>query len=305
MIGPNQDGPADWFVKDFGRGPEAPWTADEPGAASDQRNDPGQKTRARGRRARTSRLEARPLPGRPRSGPRKKTPGALFGSGAAVSVQNLATSPEHVCNQPREPPDHESLVLIRKAQGGDQAAYEQLFERYYPRVERLVRKQLSPGLRGQLESGDVIHEALIQAIGSYEHLEVPSRPALIAWFASIVRNRLRDLHKRTTAECRHPGHQAIVDHLSAACSSGKLHFEAFDDSPLPEDQVVLEEDLERLRKAVGELKPEQQRLLAMRQEQNLGWQEIAKRLGFASADATRMAFSRAKIELARRLRGNP
>lgn len=203
-------------------------------------------------------------------------------------------------------PDAESLRLIQRAQGGDRGAYEQLFERYYPRVQRLVRRQLGSRMRADLDSGDVVNEAMVQAIRAFEGLEAPSRPALVSWFAAIVRNRIRDLHKRRTAVKRDHAQDAIVDHISAAVSAGRLRFEAVDEAPLPEDRIALEEDLGRLRGAVAGLSDLEQDLISLRSDQQLEWREIASRLGLGSPDAARMAFSRAKVALARALReGRP
>jgi RNA polymerase sigma-70 factor (ECF subfamily) len=192
-----------------------------------------------------------------------------------------------------------SLLLIRKAQEGDAQAYEELFERYYPRVHRIVRRQMGNQARIDGDSMDVLQEAMIQAIRAFDRFEVRSQPALIAWFARIVKNRLRDDHRRRHAAKRDAGVEKVLHHISRAYQTGSLRYEALDEGPLPEDQLVRKEELGGLQQALLKIEPIQRDLILLRKREELPWSEIAERLNFPSADAARMAYGRAKLDLRR------
>lgn len=224
-------------------------------------------------------------------------------SSAADSEPNPeheSTSDSSVTPSPAEDPSA-SLMLIRKAQEGDNEAYEELFKRYYPRVYRMVRRQMGNQPRVDGDSMDVLQEAMIQAIRGFDRFEVRSQPALIAWFARIVKNRLRDDHRRRFAAKRDAGCEKVMHHISRAYQSGSIRFEAPDSGPLPEDQLMLKEELGGLQQALVQLDPKQRELILLRKRDDLGWSEIAERLEFPSADAARMAYGRAKLDLRRAL----
>ncbi len=82
----------------------------------------------------------------------------------------------------------ESIELVRRAQGGELEALDRLFERYYQRVHAIVRIRLGDELRRNLESGDVLHEALIEAIRSFHQFDARDEASLIHWLAKIVEN---------------------------------------------------------------------------------------------------------------------
>lgn len=192
-----------------------------------------------------------------------------------------------------------SLMLIRKAQDGDAQAYEELFERYYPRVHRIVRRQMGNAARIDGDSMDVLQEAMIQAIRAFDRFEVRSQPALIAWFARIVKNRIRDDHRRRHAAKRDAGVEKVLHHISRAYQTGSLRYEALDEGPLPEDQLVRKEELGGLQQALLKIEPIQRDLILLRKREDMAWSEIAERLSFPSPDAARMAYGRAKLDLRR------
>ena len=65
---------------------------------------------------------------------------------------------------PRTPAAEDSFELIRRAQNGEEPAYDRLFERYYERVHAIVRKRLGPALRGDVESLDIVQDAMVDAV---------------------------------------------------------------------------------------------------------------------------------------------
>jgi hypothetical protein len=61
------------------------------------------------------------------------------------------------------PKFEDSLALFRRAQGGDGGALNELFERYYDRIYRIVRIRMGAKLRGVLESHDIVQQKIGRA----------------------------------------------------------------------------------------------------------------------------------------------
>ena len=85
--------------------------------------------------------------------------------------------------------------LLRLAGQGSRTAVNQLFERYRPRLRRMLNVRLDTRLLARMDPSDVIQETLMDAhnrLGSYlEKREVPFYP----WLRQIAWERLIDAHR--------------------------------------------------------------------------------------------------------------
>lgn len=93
-------------------------------------------------------------------------------------------------------PSTQGLVL--GAQAGDDAAREALFQRYLPRVARMVAAQL--GIRrDQLptHAEDLAQDAILRALRALPDFELRGKGAFTAWLATIVENCIRS-HLRSS-----------------------------------------------------------------------------------------------------------
>jgi DNA-directed RNA polymerase specialized sigma24 family protein len=78
------------------------------------------------------------------------------------------------------------LPMLLFGHGLFASARDQLFERVYERVLAIVRGRLGTGLRRFHESGDVVQEALLQAVRSLGQVQIADEAALLSWLASVV-----------------------------------------------------------------------------------------------------------------------
>ncbi len=191
----------------------------------------------------------------------------------------------------------ESMRLIRRAQGGDLEAYEEFFARYYARIHRVARRRLGSSLRREVESRDVVHEAVIEAIRAFDHFELRDKPALVAWLGKIVEHRILALRRRSLAGKR----DRALERLEHAVTSGRIALEPVDDAPQPEDQIAEREEIELLQASMLELDENQRATILLRENEGLSWEEVAQATGSPSAAAARMVFARAKVALRRAL----
>jgi RNA polymerase sigma factor (sigma-70 family) len=199
-------------------------------------------------------------------------------------------------------PAHESRELVdltRLARAGDRAALETLVTRFYPRVLGIVRARLGPGLRHELESSDVVQEAMGEIVRGLPELEPRGEAALVAWLAAVVENRLRDLAKYHGAQMRDRGRE--VELASGSGSSSGLEDlvrAASADGPL--ERLARADLAQRVAEALGALEPRHAAALRARSG-GASWAEVAAELALPSDGAARMLHARALVALVERL----
>jgi RNA polymerase sigma factor (sigma-70 family) len=178
-----------------------------------------------------------------------------------------------------------SVDLLLKAQSGDEDALNRLLARYLPRLQRWASGRLPWGLRTMLDTGDLVQDAIVNALPHLKQLEIRTDGALLSYLRRAVKNRVIDLHKRAG---RRPVREEIPDNAEAACAS-------------PEASAIAAESLERYERALASLRNEERQAIVMRVELGLDYDEMATQLGKPSADAARMAVTRAIVRLADRM----
>src|SRR5215467_6738258 len=104
--------------------------------------------------------------------------------------------------------EQDDAALVARIQAGEREAYDLLFQRYAPSVQRLCTKLLGTPVEAQ----DIVQEAALQAFLGLAHLREPARFA--AWFHGIAANLARSaLRRRSEASLEILGEE-IVTHLA-------------------------------------------------------------------------------------------
>lgn len=173
--------------------------------------------------------------------------------------------------------------LVGRVTGGDESAFEILYERYFPRVYRFVDRRLS----NRADTEETVQEVFINifsSIGSYRR-EAP----FSAWVLGLARRTIANRFKKK----RHP-----TVPLDAEEESEGLDHAASVASPL--EHYECRERIRRMeRSAAEELSPEQRRLFELHHLEHRSIHDLA--LAFAkSEDAVKSHLYRArKLLLAR------
>jgi len=189
-------------------------------------------------------------------------------------IHELATMPEVKVDT--------SVELLLKAQSGDDDALNRLLVRYLPRLRRWASGRLPWGLRTMLDTGDLVQDAVINALPHLNALEIRTDHALQYYLQRAVTNRIIDLRKRGN---RRPIREEIPDDVAAAGTS-------------PLDAAISVEAFERYDNALRSLKKAERELIVLRLELEFTFPEIAETVGKPSPDAARMAVVRAIERLA-------
>jgi RNA polymerase sigma-70 factor (ECF subfamily) len=176
-----------------------------------------------------------------------------------------------------------STILLQRAQRGDFEARDRIFARYYPRLLRWASGRLPPHARALLDTCDLIQETVLKAIRGLSSLEIPPHGGLLPYLRTAVRNLIRDQVRQAA---RRGGHAPLNEDF------------AEDPRPSPLEQTMGKSVLDRYEAALERLRPEEQQAILLRVELDCSWGLIAKETGKPSADAARMATSRALLRLA-------
>ena len=175
-----------------------------------------------------------------------------------------------------------TFALVEAAKAGDREALDRLFSRYLPSLRRWASGRLPRWTRDLMDTDDLVQETVIRAVKRIDQFESRHEGALQAYLRQAVVNRIRDEVRRSK---RSPVETALDDN-------------ARDHAASPLENAIGAEALERYEAALARLRPEEREAIVARVEMDGSYQEVAQALGKPSADAARMAVSRALLRLA-------
>ena len=172
------------------------------------------------------------------------------------------------------PADAEEAALVRRARGGDEAAWEALVRRYQEPVFRLAYLILGDAA----DAEDTAQETFVRAwaaLGRFDEVR-PLRPWLLSIAANLARNRRRSLGRYWSA-------------LQRAFAAEPRHHTA------PPDRTPAS-DARRLRQAVERLRPDARDIIYARYFLGLSEAEAAEALSIPPGTA-KSRHSRALAQL--------
>jgi len=181
------------------------------------------------------------------------------------------------------PPSADSTVeLVERAKGGDRDALDRLFARFMPSLRRWASGRLPRWTRGMMDTDDLVQETVSRAVKQIDRFESRHEGALQAYLRQAVMNRIRDEVRRTK---RAPMAMSLNDDHADRTAS-------------PLDLAIGLQAVERYEAALARLRPEDREAVVVRIEMDGTYQDVAQALGKPSADAARMAVTRALLRLA-------
>lgn len=187
--------------------------------------------------------------------------------------------------------------LVALAQRGDQSALGQLCGVYGERLRRMVRLRMGPEIRSQLESMDLVQDALIAALTGLGDFTYRHEGDFLRWLSRIAENRIRDQLDRLHAGKRDIRKEVRLDRTAENSANGHVHTVVPMITTTPSFIVSQREELDRLERAMDRLKPEYRNVIVLAKLEGLGHEEIAQKLGKGSAAVAKL-LSRAIVALA-------
>jgi RNA polymerase sigma-70 factor, ECF subfamily len=182
-------------------------------------------------------------------------------------------------------PEDETRRLFEGARLGDTQALGAFFDRSARKLLPLIRLKMGRSLRSEFESRDILQAVLLKSFQRLAQVQDPG--AVMAWLARMAENEIRDRVDYASRQRRDAARRVPLDTDAAAIPA-----------PVRQalSQSILNEQTERLTRALESLPDAQREIIVWRKLEELTFPEIAVKLG-KSEDACRMAFSRAMAAL--------
>ena len=170
-----------------------------------------------------------------------------------------------------------TIDLLERFKQGDEQAVSLLVERSLPPLKRWARGRLPQWARGLAETQDLVQEAVIRALPRLKTFEARHPGALQAYLRQAITNHIRDEIRKVNAR---PVPTELRDSHP-------------DEGPSPLEEAIGQEGLERYEAALETLRPADREAIIARLELQQSYEEVAIALDKPSADAARMAVTRA------------
>jgi RNA polymerase sigma-70 factor (ECF subfamily) len=175
-----------------------------------------------------------------------------------------------------------TTVLLGRVRDGDAAARDELVRRLLPRLRRWAHGRLPRYARDLSDTDDLVQVTLLRALDRVSEFESQREGAFLAYLRRIVLNAVRDELRRAA---RRPARTELGESLPQP-------------GPSVVEQAIGRETVEAYEAALATLPEEQREAVIMRVEFGYTYPEIAEALGKPSANAARMAVSRALLRVA-------
>lgn len=182
--------------------------------------------------------------------------------------------------------DASEEALIERVRNGDEAAFQILYERYFPRVYQFVHRRL----RNRADTEETVQEVFFNLFSSVHSFR--GEASFAAWVFGITRRTIASRFKKKRAQT------VPLDEDYSGVSEGSL--KGLQREPGPHEAYEYTERVAQLETALqSQLSEEQRRLFSLHHIQNRSIQEIARTLR-KSEDAIKSNLYRArKLLLAR------
>ena len=191
---------------------------------------------------------------------------------------------------------HKTRQLVILAKEGNESALSQLYMVYAERVRRILRLRMGKELRPKLDSMDLVQDALLSALGGIGDFTYKNEGDFLRWLSRIAQNALRDNLDKLHAAKRDIRKEVRLDNYRPTTGFGFVGTPGAIEATTPSAIMSKKEDLDKLEKAIDELKPEYREVIVLTKIEGLSYKEIGRRL-CKSPDAVRMLVPSAMAEL--------
>jgi len=192
--------------------------------------------------------------------------------------------------------EHKTQNLVILAKEGDQIAIEQLCRIYGERVRRIIRLRIDRKLRSKIDSVDVVQDALILAMGGLKDFTYKNEGDFLRWLSKIAENKLHDILDKFYTEKRDIRREMPFKKVENNTEEDSFIAAEPLDTTTPSVLLFKKEQLDRLERAIDDLKPDYREVIYLSRIERLSNAEIAEKL-CKSKGAVAMLLSRALVAL--------
>src|SRR5262245_60413606 len=190
---------------------------------------------------------------------------------------------------------------IGEARAGSGEALGQALEACRAYLYLIAQKELDPDLLAKGSASDLVQETFVEAQRDFGQFRGTTDDEWRAWLRRLLLNNVANFTRRYRTEKRQLGREVALDPGgSSAERGGGLAA----DLPSPSGAALEHEQAERLRQALARLPEDYRQVIVLRYQEDLPFEEVARRLGRSSA-AARTLWSRAIRRLRQEMGESP
>ena len=191
---------------------------------------------------------------------------------------------------------------LAAAQGGSREALGQVLETLRGYLLLVADRELDPELRAKGGASDLVQETFLEAHRDFARFHGTSVEELRAWLRCLLLNNVANFTRQYRQRAKRDVGREVA--LEAGGSSHERGAGLAADILSPSGQAVAHEQAEALAKAMERLPPDYRRVLALRHEEQLAFDQIGQQMQ-RTANAARMLWLRAVERLQKEMGVSP
>ncbi|PLX25154.1 MAG: RNA polymerase subunit sigma-24 [Salinivirgaceae bacterium] len=174
-------------------------------------------------------------------------------------------------NNEFSPKAKEDLILVKRAQQGDELAFAELLKRYRDSIYFMLLKMVN----NAVDAEDLTIEAFGKAFKNIDRYS-PSY-AFSTWLFKIASNNCIDfLRKNKGSEFAFQANSEDISQTGNGDNNPHIQLES--SNPKPDELMMTQEKSKTLRRLVNELKPRYKKLVELRYFKEYSYEEIAQEI---------------------------
>jgi RNA polymerase sigma-70 factor (ECF subfamily) len=184
--------------------------------------------------------------------------------------------------------NNEPEELVSRLRHGDREALAAVFSRHRERLWRMVHFRMDRRMLGRVDPDDVLQEAYLTLAARIDDFGKCTSLGPLVWLRTMVMQTLTDLYRHHLgAQMRDAGREVV---LGGCCypqtTSVSLAVQFAASLTSPSQAAVRAELFDQAQRAIAELDPLDQEVLALRHFEELGNREVAEVLGIQEKAAS-------------------
>ncbi len=183
--------------------------------------------------------------------------------------------------------------VLERARQGDAACRDQLFDLCRSYLGLVARAQVETWLKVKVDASDVVQETMLEAYRDFDRFQGTTEKEWLAWLRKILAHNVADFVRQYRgAAKRQVGRE--VPFRDAAASVSNLRGAPEPAAPIatPSQEFLRLDDEIRVAAALGDLPPDYQEVILLRNLRRLPFNEVAEEMG-RSRPAVQMLWMRA------------
>jgi|SRR6266851_4617198 RNA polymerase sigma-70 factor (ECF subfamily) len=199
-------------------------------------------------------------------------------------------------------PAGDAALWLAAAQAGSREALGQVLETFRGYLLLVANRELDPELRAKGGASDLVQDTFLEAQRDFSRFHGSSVEALRAWLRRLLLNNVANFTRQYRQRAKREVGREVP--LEAGGSSHERGAGLAADTLSPSGEALAQEQAQALARAMERLPPDYCRVLALRHEEQLTFEQIGQQMQ-RTANAARMLWLRAVERLQKEMGVSP